>query len=507
MKKTKNVKWVTVLWVISGIAVSMLAPQPSFAQDSSDALLDLRLAVTLHSAGFTGRVEKTLEKRLQRPINKPLAALGKLIFFDNIQGLHDDNSCAGCHAPTAGFGDTQSIAIGVDNNHVVGPNRAGPRNQRRTPSVINSAFFPKLMWNGRFSSVSGDPFDNSRGFLFPLPEGDTKFPPNDPEIKHLLAAQGFVPQTELVEMSGFTGTRGTIGPQFDAFDDGHGAPVPLPDNSGFRNEPIRESVLARFNANPDYRMRFGAIFPAVQHGGAITFPMIGQALAEFQISLTFANAPIDRFARGEWRAMTPPQKRGALLFFGKAGCSQCHAVAGQSNEMFSDFKMHAIGVPQIAPRFGAGLGNVPFDGAGQNEDFGLEQFTGNTSDRYRFRTSPLRNVALQPTFFHNGAFTRLEDAVRHHLNVFQSARGYNSVAAGIDPDLTQRIGPVEPVLARIDPLIARPIHLTQGEFKNLIAFVRDGLLDPRATPVHLCDLIPKTVPSGMPVAVFEGCGQ
>jgi len=169
--------------------------------------------------------------------------------------------------------------------------------------------------------------------------------------------------------------------------------------------------------------------------------------------------------------------------------------------------MHTIGVPQIAPLFGVGLGNVPFDGAAQNEDFGLEQFTGNTGDRYRFRTSPLRNVALQPTFFHNGAFTRLEDAVRHHLNVFQSVRRYNPLVAGIDPDLTQQIGPVEPVLARIDPLIARPIHLTPKEFKNLVTFVRDGLLDPRAAPEHLCALIPKAVPSGMPVATFEGCRQ
>ena len=38
--------------------------------------------------------------------------------------------------------------------------------------------------------------------------------------------------------------------------------------------------------------------------------------------------------------------------------------------------------------------------------------TGSTTDAYRFRTSPLRNVGLQPTFFHNGAFTKLEDAVR-----------------------------------------------------------------------------------------------
>ncbi len=511
MNKTKITKCISTIISVISISILMILSSSSSAQNEGGTdfpggmELNRTLTMALQHAGFTGGIEKTLEIRLGRPINKQLADLGRLIFFDNIQGLHDDNSCAGCHAPTSGFGDTQSIAIGVDNNGFVGPSRAGPRNQRRAPSVINSAFFPKLMWNGRFSSVSGDPFDNSQGFRFPLPEGNAKFPPNDPEIRHLLAAQGFIPQTELVEMSGFAGTRGTITPLFDAFDDGHGALVPPPDSNGFRNDPIRKRVLARFNASPNYRTRFGALFPSVRQGGEITFPRIGQALAEFQIFLTFSNAPIDRFARGERNAMTSKEKRGALLFFGKAGCVQCHAVAGQSNEMFSDFKMHAIGVPQIAPFFGTGLGNVLFDGAGQNEDFGLEQVTGNTGDRYRFRTSPLRNVALQPAFFHNGAFTRLEDAIRHHLDVYRSARYYNPSASGIDPDLTQRIGPVEPVLAHIDPLLAKPIRLTEREFKDLVAFVRDGLLDPRAKPRRLCILVPEAVPSGMRTSFFEGC--
>src|SRR5262249_56785444 len=112
--------------------------------------------------------------------------------------------------------------------------------------------------------------------------------------------------------------------------------------------------------------------------------------------------------------------------------------------MFSDFSQHVIGVPQIAPL----NGNVTFDGPGQNEDFGLEQITGDPNDRYKFRTSPIRNVALQPTFFHNGAFTRLEDAVRHHLDVFTSARNYDPVAAGIGSGLSSAIGPVEPPLVR-----------------------------------------------------------
>jgi hypothetical protein len=44
--------------------------------------------------------------------------------------------------------------------------------------------------------------------------------------------------------------------------------------------------------------------------------------------------------------------------------------------MFSDFEMHVTGIPQIAPFFGAGEGNVTFDGPGEDEDFGLEQIQG-----------------------------------------------------------------------------------------------------------------------------------
>jgi hypothetical protein len=54
-----------------------------------------------------------------------------------------------------------------------------------------------------------------------------------------------------------------------------------------------------------------------------------RAIAEFQMSLTAANAPLDRFARGARDAMTKGQKRGALLFVGKARCVHCHAVAGR----------------------------------------------------------------------------------------------------------------------------------------------------------------------------------
>lgn len=454
-----------LLIVAAGYAVFTFVPQT--AADTGGRL-NQQLEAVLAARGFTGRIESTLEPRLGRRINNQLADLGRLLFFDTILGLNNDNNCSGCHSPTGGFGDTQSIAIGIDNNGIVGADRAGPRNQRRTPTVANSVFFPTLMWNSRFASLSNDPFDNGAGFLFPAPEGLTLS-----HLPHLLVAQAFIPPTERVEVAGFS----FPGDNFD----------------------IRDEVLRRINVVIEYRNRFGKLFPSVRAGGPITFDMVGLAIAEFEFTLVFADAPIDQFARGLCNALTDEQKRGALLFFGKARCVDCHTVSGASNEMFSDFSQHVIGVPQIAPV----AGNVTFDGPGQDEDFGLEQVTGDSNDRYKFRTSPIRNVALQPAFFHNGAFTRLEDAIRHHLDVFTSARNYNPVAAGVDPDLTARMGPVEPVLERIDAILQTPIVLTEEEFRQLVDFVRNGLLDQRAKPESLRKLIPRSVPSGFPVLSFE----
>lgn len=218
-----------------------------------------------------------------------------------------------------------------------------------------------------------------------------------------------------------------------------------------------------------------------------------------------ADAPLDRFARGERDAMADAGKRGALVFFGKGGCVACHAVAGQSNEMFSDIRMHVAAVPQIAPRFGLGFGNVIFDGPNEDEDFGLEQITLDTRDRYRFRTSPLRNLAVQPAFFHNGAFVRLTDAVRYHVSTSTTATQYDTEAAAIAADLHFLPGPVAPPLARLDPLLAAPAPLSTSEFDDLVTFLRTGLLDPGVLPRELCLLVPPILPSGMRPLAFEGC--
>jgi cytochrome c peroxidase len=132
------------------MVVISMHPWDAQAEDDFASHLDRTLIRVLRDAGFTGNVEATLEARLGRRIDPELADLGRLLFFDKILGLHGDNSCSGCHSPAFGFGDSQPMAIGVDNNDIVGPNRRGPRNQRRSPLVPNTIFYPALMWTPRF---------------------------------------------------------------------------------------------------------------------------------------------------------------------------------------------------------------------------------------------------------------------------------------------------------------------------------------------------------------------
>jgi cytochrome c peroxidase len=456
--------------LLAGLATAALAACSDEAVDvrlrllTPDSLLDERLLAELAERDFDGRIEATLEERLGRPIDPDLGDLGRLLFFDPVLSLTRDNSCSGCHGPNASFNGSKPIEIGIGNNGVVGPGRRGPHNRRRAPTLINAAFYPRLMWDSRFSSASLDPFDNSRGFEFPAPEGASLS-----HLDHLLVAQAFTPVVNRVEMAGgFAGD----------------------------NDAMRTEIASRVDQVAEYRARFARIFPDIEAGAAVGYEHVARALAEFQFTLVRADAPVDRYARGDSSALTEHQKQGALLFFGRAMCGECHLVRGHFNQMFSDFENHVLGVPQIVPT----LGNVPFDGPGADEDYGVGGETGRDSDRYRFRTQPLRNVALQPSFMHNGAFVCLEDAIRQHLEPARMARSYTPDR--LDETL-RRLGPIEPVLSRLAPLIEDPPELAEVELDLVVDFVRHGLTDPDAAPEALRHLVPATVPSGLSVHDFE----
>ncbi|HET9785852.1 MAG TPA: hypothetical protein VFP47_01900, partial [Pyrinomonadaceae bacterium] len=68
-------------------AVLVINPPQTFA----DRSLDAQLTAVLNQHGFTGRINSTIEQRLGRNINNQLADLGRLLFFDTVAGLNNDN--------------------------------------------------------------------------------------------------------------------------------------------------------------------------------------------------------------------------------------------------------------------------------------------------------------------------------------------------------------------------------------------------------------------------------
>ena len=134
MQPKKLIASAVVVWAFALLAASHPTTISASTDFRDDRNLDSDLAAMLSAAGFTGDIETTFQDRLRenlgRPIDQKLADLGRLLWFDNAHSLHKDNTCGGCHSPSNGFGDTQPMAIGVQSNLIVGPNRAGPRNQR-----------------------------------------------------------------------------------------------------------------------------------------------------------------------------------------------------------------------------------------------------------------------------------------------------------------------------------------------------------------------------------------
>ena len=186
--------------------------------------------------------------------------------------------------------------------------------------VVNTAFFPNLMWNSRFAALSDDPFDNSAGLL----------------VSGAGGADALVPAAPA--------RRASV---HSADGAGRGGGVRL---SRATTSTSATRCCDASTTSPEYRQLFGELFPSVRRRRPDHFDMFGRAIAEFEFTLTFADAPIDRFARGQQeRPDRRSEARARLLFFGAARCVQCHAVSGPSNEMFSDFHAHVIGVPQIAP--------------------------------------------------------------------------------------------------------------------------------------------------------------
>ena len=242
-----------------------------------------------------------------------------------------------------------------------------------------------------------------------------------------------------------------VGYETDVFWDGRATSleeqmlIPLLEATEMAGSP--EEIESRLKAIPAYVSLFDSAFG----GGSdsVTMENAQSAIASFERTLITNNSPFDKYAAGQFDALSAQQRRGLNLFRSAATrCFECHA----------------------APTFGADdffVTGVP-DLDGQAHDAGRASVAQDGKDG-AFKAPTLRNIALSAPYMHNGAFATLEEVIDFYA---EGGGAYRGIA--------------------VDRQII-PMELSVQEREDLVAFLY-ALTDESSMPE-----VPSSVPSGLPV--------
>jgi len=157
------------------------------------------------------------------------------------------------------------------------------------------------------------------------------------------------------------------------------------------------NVAVKLATIQNYPPMFSAAFGASE----ITPEKIGLSIENFMLTLTSFDSKFDLALQGKV-TLSEDEKRGFELFMTEyeprtgqhgADCFHCHG-----GPLFSDHQFHNNG---IAPN---------------ESDTGRYRITKLESDRYKFSTPSLRNIACTAPYMHDGRFASLEEVVAHYSN-------------------------------------------------------------------------------------------
>ena len=389
-------------------------------------------------------------------VRPALSRLGQALAFDKILSGTRDISCMTCHLPAFGTGDGKSLSVG-QGGIGLGPNRShagGVFIPRNAPPLFNMSAMRHLFWDGRVEVDARGAFHTPAGAQL-TPEMTRVF-----EFGSISALPLF-PVTNRDEMRGYLGNE----------------LAGLPDNDF---TAIWAGVMKRLGAIPEYRGLFEAAYPATKFSD-MTFAHAANAIAGFIVDrLTFDDTPWDRFLAGRDDALTTAQLDGAQTFL-TLRCSICH-----NGSTFSDEQFHDVAVAQIGPGEG--------DGVSRRDDFGRMRVTGAATDRYRFRTTPLRNVELTGPYGHDGATISLRAFVEHYSESDKKLLEYDP--SQLESALRSTVvDNAAAILAQRDTLLDGVVF-SPTIAEKLIQYM-SALTDDRAR--NLSRVVPPRVPSRLPV--------
>lgn len=169
----------------------------------------------------------------------------------------------------------------------------------------------------------------------------------------------------------------------------HQAEKSLTGSMGFANADEITALLKQHG----YESMFQTAFPS--NPNSLTPANYAKAIEAYEATLN-TPAPLDRYLDGQTTVLSEEQKRGLRLFL-NVGCVDCHSgklLGGESLEKF-------------------GVHSAYWKATGSDaRDAGLFESTNKEGDRFRFRTSMLRNVEKTGPYFHDGSVATLSEAVR-----------------------------------------------------------------------------------------------
>jgi cytochrome c peroxidase len=187
--------------------------------------------------------------------------------------------------------------------------------------------------------------------------------------------------------------------------------------------PNGEAAAAKISGDASYQRMFQEAY-----GRAPSYDDIGRAIAAFERTLVFLDAPFDRYLAGDKKAMSADAVKGLALYNGKARCVSCHPIHA-ANPIGADGRFHNIGVSARHQNFEA-LAKTALTELAKGGDkmatierlaletdmteLGRFTVTTNYSDVGAFKTSQVRNLGITAPYMHDGSMQTLWDVVDHY---------------------------------------------------------------------------------------------
>jgi cytochrome c peroxidase len=195
-----------------------------------------------------------------------------------------------------------------------------------------------------------------------------------------------------------------------------------------------DSLVIRLSAVPTYT----SLFTDAWSDSRISIERITKSIAAFQRTLISGNAPYDKFTRGDRTAISLSAQRGADLFFGERGdCFHCH---GSFN--FTDNDFHNTGLDSITI------------------DAGRYLLTNIETDKAKFKTPSLRNIAVTNPYMHDGRFSTLEEVLQHYNSGGKPHRNVDVLMRPLGLSATEQADIVEFLRSLTDQQFLRDTSFT-----------------------------------------------